>query len=322
MSTTDAAKCIRALLQQSSSAYFFGFHMFGNNCLRSSMLRGFCASLLLLLVAGLGCSASSSQKGAAPERTIAPIASPTVRPSEDPTVKDANTPDPRGAAIRDRSLSRVLAAGFEPASSLPTAGRRAFLPGELRPKAEIARRLLALQALVLWVAAPEDAYPSEEIRAYATRNRLAASLTAEELEMFGLSREAARQHSGTIGWRMENMWPLAWMLGFEKVPSITHGQVSGEIMVPMLEDFLPALDESLDSFAVRVTLRPLDEVAQLEDEFYCTHNAVRSAQLGNLEVVPEGFDPIAEGGTIHERRHSLSWSLSPEIDWDDTDLST
>lgn len=29
-----------------------------------------------------------------------------------------------------------------------------------------------------------------------------------------------------------------------------------------------------------------------------------------------------DGGAIHERRHSLTWILSPGIDWDDTDMST
>ena len=62
----------------------------------------------------------------------------------------------------------------------------------------------------------------------------------------------------------------------------------------------------------------------MEDLFYCVHNAVRSAQLAMHEenddavgIVPEGFDPIANGGVIHERRHALTWALSPGVDWDE-----
>ncbi len=55
--------------------------------------------------------------------------------------------------------------------------------------------------------------------------------------------------------------------------------------------------------------------------FYCLHNAVRSAQCGD-DTVPPGFDPIGNGGVVHERRHSLTWMLSKGIEWDDTDLST
>jgi hypothetical protein len=64
------------------------------------------------------------------------------------------------------------------------------------------------------------------------------------------------------------------------------------------------------------------KVQQLEDLFYCVHNAVRSAQLGHADRVPEGFHPVRDGGCIHERRHALTWTLSPGVDWDDTDLST
>ena len=51
----------------------------------------------------------------------------------------------------------------------------------------------------------------------------------------------------------------------------------------------------------------------------CAHNAVRSAQLGS-NTVPNGFDPLTDGGAIHERRHSLTWALSPGTSWDETDF--
>jgi hypothetical protein len=39
-------------------------------------------------------------------------------------------------------------------------------------------------------------------------------------------------------------------------------------------------------------------------------------------TVPADFDPIANGGVIHERRHALTWALAPGVSWDDIDLST
>ena len=48
---------------------------------------------------------------------------------------------------------------------------------------------------------------------------------------------------------------------------------------------------------------------------------MRSAQLGS-DTVPEGFHPVGDGGTVHERRHALTWILSAGVDWDETDLST
>jgi hypothetical protein len=67
--------------------------------------------------------------------------------------------------------------------------------------------------------------------------------------------------------------------------------------------------------------REPNEVLDLEDLFYCAHNAGRSAQLGG-KTVPKGFHPIAGTGVIHERRHALTWATSPRVKWDDTDLST
>ena len=60
----------------------------------------------------------------------------------------------------------------------------------------------------------------------------------------------------------------------------------------------------------------------MEDLFYCAHNAVRTAQMGGKAAVPEGFHPVRDGGAIHERRHSLTWALSPGVEWEETDLST
>jgi hypothetical protein len=48
---------------------------------------------------------------------------------------------------------------------------------------------------------------------------------------------------------------------------------------------------------------------------------VRSAQLGG-KTVPNNFDPIGNGGVIHERRHALTWMLSKGTTWDNTDVST
>jgi hypothetical protein len=193
----------------------------------------------------------------------------------------------------------------------------------LRPKKEIAARLMALQAVVLWVCGPEADVFSSEVRNFAKRNGLQSSMTPEEREIFNLPRHvAAEKHRVTIGWRMENMWPLAWVLGYTPMPTTTHAQVTDEIMAPMFKEFLPELSDSLNGFSKSVILRPLDEVAQLEDEFYCTHNAVRSAQLGRTSTVPDDFEPRRDGGVIHERRHALSWVLSPGVSWDDTDLST
>ncbi|MDX2015500.1 MAG: DUF4272 domain-containing protein [Myxococcaceae bacterium] len=79
--------------------------------------------------------------------------------------------------------------------------------------------------------------------------------------------------------------------------------------------------DSATAWIHHAAARPLSDLIQLEDLFYCAHNDVRSAQLG-YATVPAAFHPVFDGGVVHERRHALTWALSPGVPWDETDLST
>lgn len=239
----------------------------------------------------------------------------------DPTAANTETPDPVGEQIRAKSMAAAHSAGFEPATWLPTAGHRAGVPGQRRDAVEIRNRFLALYVLVNWVVATEDEKSSSDLKALVRRLRLKNFMTEQEKKILKTRRKAARQEYGnTIGWKYENMWALAWVLGYDPAPSVKEGQVSGRIILPMIK-FADKLSEEPDA-ATHKTLREEREIKELEDLFYCTHNAVRSAQTGDTSTVPRGFHPVREGGAIHERRHALTWVLSPGIDWDDVDLST
>lgn len=225
-------------------------------------------------------------------------------------------------AMRERNYQALEEKGFRSARWLPLYRGEEGAGDVLRPVEEIAARLLALSALFLWVAAPEDIASSDALQGFIQRNQLAAHLTEEEAEILDMPRdEANEEFVGTIGWRLENMWALAWILGFEPAPPFFQGPLPQEITDRILFEFLPKPDGTLAEFVRNVQPRNAADVAQLEDLFYCTHNAVRSAQMGE-DTVPEGFHPVVDGGAIHERRHSLTWSLSPGTSWDDTDVST
>lgn len=221
-------------------------------------------------------------------------------------------------ALRSQVFSELEALGFRPAKSLP-------LPDTerpVRPPAEIAARLMALDALFTWVAFSETDAPTERLRGYIDRNRLLDWLTEEESEIIGLPREEAHEnHVDAIGWKLENMWSLAWALGFEPEPSLEASQIGEEVSRPMVFEFLPGLSRTVEDLVTKSTPRSAAEVIAMEYRFYCAHNAVRSAQLGE-ETVPKGFHPILHGGAVHERRHALSWCIDPETPWDETDLST
>ena len=224
----------------------------------------------------------------------------------------------KAEGLRKKVFADLEAMGFRPAKSLP-------LPDvgqTIRPPAEVAARLMALDALFTWVAFPEKSAASERVKKYVDRNALRDWLTDDETEIIALPRADAHEtHVDNIGWRLENMWALAWVLGFDPEPDLEAAQIGNHVTQPMIYEFLPGLDGTIAGLLEKTTPRPADEVIAMEYRFYCAHNAVRSAQLGG-KTVPAGFHPVMHGGAVHERRHSLSWCIAPDTTWDETDLST
>jgi hypothetical protein len=215
---------------------------------------------------------------------------------------------------RKKSLEICVQAGFKPARSLPTTWDT-----NLRPAVEIAGRLHAIKAMILWLLVPAENVPDEPILSFITNNKLDAFMSDDELKIFTSPRDD-EQLRNAIGWKFENAWPLAWYFGYDE-PEIYGNMMSGEQMQVILMDFTASLEDNLEEWVSEQTTLSEAEIIQKEDLFYCLHNAVRSAQYGR-DTVPKGFDPMANGGVIHERRHSLTWMLSTGTDWDDTDLST
>lgn len=281
----------------------------------NSQLKFFLAAVLFCSMTFVGCGEKDFEP-------IEPVATVEFGPGEDPTVRDPDQPDPNGDAIRKKSLAILNKGGFQAATSLPTAGHRRGVAGKLRSSREVAQRLMALNALFTWASAPEDAVSSNEVQKYVKQNDLLKHLTKEEAAIMSLSRaKALEQHAATVGWRLENMWSLAWALGFETAPDPMLGQIPADITRAVIMEFLPGFDSTIDDLIKKAKPRSLKEVQELEDLFYCSHNAVRSAQTGS-KTVPDDFHPVRDGGAIHERRHGLTWTLSPGVKWDDTDLST
>lgn len=227
---------------------------------------------------------------------------------------DTNDQIPWMTDLRRETLSICLEAGFKPANSLPTEFER-----QLRPSIEIAKRLNAIKALVLWLMVPEENLPSEKILNFVAENKLEEVMDDNEKGILHVSRndEDARNF---IGWKFENAWPLAWYFGYQE-PELSGEMMSGEQMQTILANHTCPLDENITEWIENKSTVSEEDVVKKEDLFYCLHNAVRSAQLGS-NTVPDGFDPIGNGGVIHERRHALTWMLSKGIAWDETDLST
>jgi Domain of unknown function (DUF4272) len=182
--------------------------------------------------------------------------------------------------------------------------------------------LAALDALFTWVGFPEKAAATDRVQKYLDRNGLRDWLTEDEAAIVALPRAKAHEsYVDNIGWKLENMWALAWVLGFEPEPGLEASLVGENVTTPLFYEFHPGLDGTVKGLLAKARPRSAAEVIAREYRFYCAHNAVRSAQLGG-DTVPQGFHPLVHGGAVHERRHSLSWCIAPEVPWDETDLST
>ena len=233
---------------------------------------------------------------------------------ESKSIQDPYADIPWMTDLRRQNLKTSQDAGFKPSKSLPT-----DLGRQLRPTLEIANRLHAIKALVLWLMVPEENLPNQKILEFIDSNKLANWMTSDEKAILYLARDDEDARN-SIGWKFENAWPLAWYFGYEE-PSITGEMMGGEQIQQILMNYTCKLDQSTKEWSENIDTISEDQLRQKEDLFYCIHNAVRSAQLGG-NTVPSNFDPIGNGGVIHERRHSLTWMLSKGTDWDETDLST
>jgi hypothetical protein len=221
--------------------------------------------------------------------------------------------------VRQSSLALLSDLGFRVASGLPTA--RGDRTG-VRPGAEIVARLMALKVLFLRVSVTEEQASEKLLRSCVEQNDLERWMAEDERAIWSSSREEATEaHLDTIGWKLENLWPLAWVLGFSSPPTPRGHAIDDDTTAELVTRFSPRLRATVADFLAAHPCRPEAEIVALEDLFYCAHNAARSAQLGS-NTVPRGFDPVSGGGVIHERRHALTWCLSSGVSWDDTDLST
>ena len=101
--------------------------------------------------------------------------------------------------------------------------------------------------------------------------------------------------------QIEAMWALCWCAGIVKKLDFTE---------PCAKDFITRLpdlkkDDSPDPFRAKANLRTDEEVVAACDLAYCTHWAVRDAELHGQPM------PIrVPSYVITERRHALEWMLS------------
>ena len=211
-------------------------------------------------------------------------------------------------AVRRRSRAELAKYGIEVAARLPLL----FEPDELarlRPAEDAIARAVALYAVI------------------AVREGTPADMARESLEERGLTGWLSERERGFIAqpvdegelvemsWRIEALAALAWALGLvEELPLEGAEGVPAEVFAPIDPD------GSRGARDRDVRLRPVEQLADRLDLFYCAHWAARQQQLtGHFDPWPAQLVPDA----IQERRHGLEWLFAErDLDWEEVDLST
>lgn len=187
-----------------------------------------------------------------------------------------------------------------------------IFPVQFREPIELARRTLALHALLGVIFHPQPKEVSEWLRAenflheLTEREKWAFSITElPEEEM--LWKQAAMQ-TNLLTWRAESLYVLLWASG--EISSLLgpDERMDGSVIA----DYLPALGEPLQPFIQKAELRPRQEIlAELHYYFVLNHIAEEIYEQSGESI--DGLEPMVVG----ERLYALHWiACAGQSKWD------
>jgi len=211
-------------------------------------------------------------------------------------------------AARRRSREELAKFGIDVLAGLPLL----FEPDELarlRPAEDAIARAVALYAVI----AVREGAPADMVRESLDARGLVGWLS--ERERAFIAQPADEAALMEVSWRVEALAALAWALALvEELPLEGAEGVPAEVFAPIDPD------GSRGGRDQDVRLRPVEQLADRLDLFYCAHWAAVEHQLtGHFDPWPAQLVP----GAIQERRHGLEWLFAErDLDWDEVDLST
>ncbi len=214
--------------------------------------------------------------------------------------------------IRENGRNALAKFGLEAPEGLPLCTERTGQ--QLRSRIDIAQRLMGLHATVAWTCASEDLVPSDVLTRYIDDNGLFDMLTDAERDIVNTDRTGAAEFRDQAGWATESMWSLAWILGFHLQPGFDGVPMTSNVGPALNRDFLELFDIDLPRLVAKQGQRDVIDVMALEDLFYCSYHAYRVMAESNKDAQ----FPL---GVVQERCHALTWSITPEVPWDDITLA-
>ena len=181
---------------------------------------------------------------------------------------------------------------------------------EIRPAKEVARRCLALFAVVCTaLGAPRD-----EILSWLRTEGLWGDLTAREVAYLELANPPRKAHIN-YGWQSERLIVLLWALGKVQELPDSATQCDTSIFKSILPPFARI---STRTFVAQASLIDEDSLWKQADSYLEDHWKARDAKLHERSM-PPGIDIEI----VQERHHAINWITGYDgLPWDEVTTDT
>ena len=181
---------------------------------------------------------------------------------------------------------------------------------EIRPAQEVARRCLALFAVVgTALGAPRD-----EILSWLRTDALWGDLTAHEVAYLEQANPPRKAHIN-FGWQSERLIVLLWALG--KIQELPDSATQCDTRV-FKTIFPPFARTSTRAFIAQASLIDEDSLWKQADVYLEDHWKARDAELHERSM-PPGIDIEI----VQERHHAINWITGYDgLPWDEVTTDT
>lgn len=181
---------------------------------------------------------------------------------------------------------------------------------EIRPAQEVARRSLALFAVV----GTALGVPRDEVISWLRTEGLWGALTPHEVAYLDQTNPPRKAHIN-FGWQSERLIVLLWALGMIEELSDSATQCDTSVFKSVLPPFART---STRAFIAQATLIGEDRLWNQAELYLEDHWKARDAQL-HERPMPAGIDIEI----VQERHHAINWITGYEgLPWDEVTTDT
>lgn len=186
----------------------------------------------------------------------------------------------------------------------------AEVPAEIRPADEVARRALALFAVV----GTALGVPRDDATSWLRTEELWDALTPHELAYLEQTNPPRQAHIN-FGWQSERLIVLLWALG--KIPELPDSATQCDTSL-FKSVLLPLTNTATRAFVAQAMLIDEERLWKQAESYLDDHWKARDAQIHGRPM-PPGIDIEI----VQERHHAINWITGYDgLPWDEVTTDT